>query len=553
MPAPPSWSMVDLFPQSTRNASRDASWKSTSLNGRSRHVFRLSGSPHPMCRLLPPPLATSPRPWEGGFQQRRNGYHQVRRRLAPPGPFQRLTKRAKYTITEWPPNGIADALSRVALRRELASCGVQAPLRLYDHHRCHAAAAAVASGATQCTVLTVDGVGDGASASVNVFDQGRLTRIATTPARHSLGVFFEHVTNLLNMRELEDEGKVMALADYASPIADEQNPLLDLVSVRGMQFVTAARGPGMYSKLRWLQWSYPNEQFAYMAQRVVERRLVDFARQAIGHTRHRLIAFAGGVASNVKATRHVRLLDEVDDVYVFPHMGDGGLAAGAAVCAAMDLGEPIDLQFEDLGFGPAFEDRALREALHTAALPFCECHNVAQEVAALIADDKVVLWFQGGMEYGPRALGHRSVLARPDRPAIRDRINLLLKRRVWYQPFCPSILESDAQAAFSDWKGRPDRHMTMAYLVAPSYREKLAAVISVDGTCRPQIVKEDAQTDFGDLLKEVRARLGLGAVLNTSFNIHGQPLVHTPQEAIAVFRESGADALTLGRFVVRRA
>ena len=128
----------------------------------------------------------------------------------------------------------------------------------------------------------------------------------------------------------------------------------------------------------------------------------------------------------------------------------------------------------------------------------------------------------------------------------------MLKRRVWYQPFCPSILEADARQAFCDWKGSPNRHMTMAYLVSPDCRERLAAVINIDGSCRPQIVREDASDDFAALLRAVRSRLGLGAVLNTSFNIHGEPLVNTPDEAVAVFRESEADALVMGTSLTLR-
>ena len=142
------------------------------------------------------------------------------------------------------------------------------------------------------------------------------------------------------------------------------------------------------------------------------------------------------------------------------------------------------------------------------------------------------------------------MLARPDRPALRDRINLLLKRRVWYQPFCQSLLEDDARAAFADWKGAPNRYMTMAYMVAPAWRERLAGVTSIDGSCRPQIVRESASGPFADLLRAARRRLGTGALLNTSFNIHGEPLVQTPSEAMALLRQSCADALVLGRFLV---
>jgi carbamoyltransferase len=479
-------------------------------------------------------------------------YYQVRRRRARPGRLATLTQRAKYGITEWPPNALSRRWSHLALTRELADCRIRAPLVVYDHHHCHAATAVLATARDRCTVITVDGVGDGASTTVNLFERGTLTRLATTPARHSLGVFFEHVTHLLNMRELEDEGKVMALADYASPIEDAANPLLPLVRVEGLTLVTAEHGYGLRARLRDLQWAYPNEQFAFMAQRVVERRLVDLALASVARTGVPHVALAGGVASNIKATRQVRLCGEVEDVSVFPHMGDGGLAAGAALCAAMDSAEVIESLPDDLGLGPSFDEADMRTAIEGHDLRVCEPPDLADEAARRLARDKVVLWFQGRMEYGPRALGHRSVLARPDRPALRDRINLLLKRRVWYQPFCPSLLENDAQRAFSDLKGQPNRHMTMAYLVAAEYRSSLAGVINVDGSCRPQVVREDASGPFADLLRAGRRRWGIGAVLNTSLNIHGEPLVQTPAEAVNVLLTSGADALVIGRWLVTR-
>jgi carbamoyltransferase len=178
--------------------------------------------------------------------------------------------------------------------------------------------------------------------------------------------------------------------------------------------------------------------------------------------------------------------------------------------------------------------------------------RVPETVADLLAEGGIVMWFQGAMEYGPRALGHRSVLARPDRLDIRDRLNLALKRRVWYQPFCPSMLESDARQMLADWDGGRNRAMTMAYQVADRYRCAMAGVTSVDGTCRPQFVADDDPGVFADLLREVRQRSGAGVVLNTSFNIHGEPLVCSPAEALDVFLRSGADALAIGPFLVRR-
>jgi carbamoyltransferase len=495
------------------------------------------------------PAKTLGRLWPGSKER----YYAVRRRKAYPGLMSRITRGVKYRMTEWSPGPVSRAFSRMALERTIRRHGLtSARLVIVDHHEAHAAAAAWASGFSACAVITIDGLGDGLSSTISAFRDGRLQRVAVSPARYSLGVFFEHVTNLLNMRELEDEGKVMALADYASPIPDEHNPLLRIVSVEGGVIRTSRPGHALRPILARVHWHYANEQFAYMAQRVVEETCVALARDAVRLTGLNRIALAGGVVSNVKATRHVRHLPEVEDVYVFPHMGDGGLALGAAVVAASQSGESVHFDAGRLDLGHGYDRTAMEKALARRNLaPRC-WRRIAHEVAALLEQDRIVMWFQGRMEYGPRALGHRSVLARPDRPALRDRLNLVLKRRVWYQPFCPSMLESEGERLLADWSGTRNRCMTIASEVASEHRSCLAGVMSVDGTCRPQFVRDDDPGEFAELLREARVRWGVGAVLNTSFNIHGEPLVCSPDEAVDVFLRSGADALAMGPYLAER-
>ena len=200
-------------------------------------------------------------------------------------------------------------------------------------------------------------------ATASLFRNGRLQRLASSSAVHSVGVFFEHVTTLLNMRELEDEGKVMALADYASPIDDDENPLLRLITVSDGTIRCAHSSHVMFRELRRIHWHYANEQFAYMAQRVVEDVCVKLAKDAVRRSNEPRLAIAGGVASNIKATRLIRLLPEVEAVHVFPHMGDGGLALGAAVACAHLCGQPLSLDFSRLDLGPAFADQEAQEAL----------------------------------------------------------------------------------------------------------------------------------------------------------------------------------------------
>jgi carbamoyltransferase len=495
------------------------------------------------------PAKTLGRWWPGSKER----YYLVRRRKAEQGALAGVTRFAKYRMTEWRPNALSRSLSARAVRRELASLGLtRARLALVDHHEAHAAGAAWASGFSSCAVVTIDGLGDGLSSTIYAFREGRLERVAASPARHSLGVFFEHVTNLLNMRELEDEGKVMALADYAAPIADAENPLLELVRVRDGAIETVRAGHALRRTLARVHWRHSNEQFAYFAQRVVEATCVALARDAIRLTGLNRLALAGGVVSNVKATRRVRLLPGLEDVYVFPHMGDGGLALGAAVVAAAGAREPVALDLADLGLGPAYEDDAVAACLRDAGFAAEVTPDLPCRVAELLAAGQIVMWFKGRMEYGPRALGHRSVLARPDRMDLRDRLNLVLKRRVWYQPFCPSMLESEGPRVFADWTGPRNRSMTMSYQLTPEFRGLLGGVASVDGTCRPQFVPDDDRSEYAELLRQAGRRWGVAAVLNTSFNIHGEPLVCSPAEAIDVFVRSGADALAIGPFLVRR-
>jgi carbamoyltransferase len=487
--------------------------------------------------------------WAPSLKER---YYRIRRRQTPPGLLADLQKRAKYWIPEWGPTRLSRSLSVVALRRELRTAGLaSARLLLLDHHDCHASAAAWGSGFPSCAVLTIDGVGDGLSSTISAFTDGRLRRMAASRARDSLGIFFEHVTNLLNMRELEDEGKVMALADYAAPIPDADNPLLGLFSLRDGRLTAATPGHGMSWRLRRVLWRYPNEQFAYLAQRTVETvcaRLAQEARRLTGLTR---LAIAGGVASNIKATRRIALAAGVDDVYVLPHMGDGGLALGAAVSAAWSLGQALTPGLGDLALGPEYGDADLAASLDVAGLAVERHADLPCQIAELIAADRVVFWFQGRMEYGPRALGCRSVLARPDSVAVKDRLNQVLKRRVWYQPFCPSLLESDARRILEDHAGRMNSQMTTAFAVKPAFRDALAGVTSLDGICRPQIVPDGAPGRFADLLRAVKAKRGLGVLLNTSFNVHGEPLVCNPDEACDVFVRTRGDVLAMGPYLAR--
>jgi len=487
------------------------------------------------------------------FPRTKEEYYLIRRRKKAPGTLSTIKKRAKYRLTEFGPGLVTKRLSEMVLKKTLDHAGFS-DYRLYlvDHHLCHAAAAAFCSGFDRALVLTVDGIGDALSGTVSTLDGGKLERKSELSGKHSLGIFFEHVTNLLNMRELEDEGKVMALANYAYPIPDQENPLLDLVQVEGLQVRCKYESLAMYDALKKILWKYPSEQFSYMAQRVLEKRVTDLVRNAVNITGLKKVALSGGVFSNIKVNMLIRTMPEVEDCYVFPHMGDGGLALGAALAANYEASGTTAYRLDDVFLGPEYSDVEIKAALDASGFPYQYCENIAEETALLISKGSIVFWFQGRMEYGPRSLGNRSILALPNSKRIRDLLNLRLKMRVWYQPFCPSMLEEDALTYLDQYNGVPNRFMTMGYMVKDDLQEEVEGVISVDGSCRPQIIPGTGSL-FGRMLQEIKNLTGTGVLLNTSFNVHGEPLVCSPQDALNTLKKTGNEYLVMGNYLISNA
>jgi carbamoyltransferase len=477
-------------------------------------------------------------------------YYLIRRRKKDLTFLNFQKKRFKYRLTELNPNWISTYLSKKIVQNELEKVGfTKCNLSIVDHHMSHVSAAAFCSGFKECLVITLDGLGDGLSGTVNIFKENKLKNISKISAKDSFGIFFEHVTNLMNMRELEDEGKVMALADYAYPIPDKDNPLLDFFSVEGLKIKAKYSSLKMFEELKKILWRFPSEQFANMAQKTLEFHIVKLIKNAIAETGINKIAISGGVASNVKVNMMIRNLPECQECFVFPHMGDGGLALGAAMYYNYELNEVTNYKFNSVAFGLEYSDTEIESELKLANLNYKRLTNLEEETAELIKQGNIVLWFQDRMEYGPRALGSRSILALPDDPNIKDELNLKLKKRVWYQPFCPTILQEDALTLLEDYNGYPDHFMTMAYKVRDEYKQKLIGVINIDGSCRPQILA-DQNSRYVRLLKEIKHLTGNGVLLNTSFNIHGEPLVCAPKDAINTFISTGIKYLIIGDFIV---
>ncbi len=472
------------------------------------------------------------------FPAMKESYYKFRRRKS--GKRLEFLKRAyKYFSTTMKGGIIHRKISSRLLMKRLRKLGLAKKMTLIDHHEAHAWSA-LQSGFKKCLVITLDGVGDGKSGTISVWNGSEMEKLSEIPAADSLGVFFEQVTTILGFRELEDEGKVSALASYACPEPWEKNPFRDFFSVSGLSVKAKYSPIRQFMKISDISWSMPREQAAFFAQQALEHWTTALISNAIEETGIKDICMAGGVFANIKLNMRIRE-SGTGKWFVFPHMGDGGLAAGAALAA-----ESSQERIEHVYLGPEYDISP--EVF--SGLEYEEVEKPEKIAADLVLDGNIVFWYQGRMEYGPRALGHRSILARPDVASIRDELNIRIKRRQWYQPFCPSVLEEDRKLVFDD-ADQADRFMTMGYRVRPDMKRKMAAVIAADGTSRPQMVgREDRQ--YRSLIRRVKSEIGIGAVLNTSFNAHGEPIVMTPEDAVSTFRRAGSGVLVIGNYVVRQ-
>jgi carbamoyltransferase len=424
------------------------------------------------------------------------------------------------------------------------------PLQEVSHHRAHAASALRTSGWREALVVTTDMEGDLISTAVWEARDGVLRRRRHTCYQlASAGVFYGVVTAELGFRMHVDEWKVMGLAAYgdADRLAGAFHRALFFHAPSGMlRSRLEARLLRLW--IRHLRWTHRPEDVAAAAQRRLEEVFCQLVNHWLERTGHRRLALAGGVAHNVKMNARLRSLPGVEEVHVFPHPGDGGLAAGAALEAHARLGgEPDSVRLACVALGPAYEDGAIAAAARAAGVALERPGDLGAATARLLAEGRVVGWFQGRMEYGPRSLGCRSILVHPGAAAHRDRVNAAVKFREWWRPFALSVLEEEAHTVLD--AAHPSPFMTFSFRVRPEVRSSLAAITHVDGTTRPQTVSRQHLPRYHELLRRFRELTGLPGVLNTSFNRAGEPIVCTPADAFACYLGSGMDALAIGGFL----
>jgi carbamoyltransferase len=420
-----------------------------------------------------------------------------------------------------------------------------------EHHLAHEASAFLAAPFEESAVMTLDGRGEMATTSYGHFTGERYDRIAQVQMPHSLGLLYEQVTDYLGFLHSSDEYKVMALASYGEPRFASQ--FRRLIHIDGGHYtIDRANLVELFGPARERGGELRREHFdiARSLQLVLEESAVELARWLRQQTNADNLCMAGGVALNCVMNARIRDAGQFKKVWVQPAAGDAGTALGAGLWTDWQArGRARTWHMDHAYFGPEYSDDEIESFLQRGKLKYRRMANVAEEVAAVLAQDKIVGWFQGRMEFGPRALGARSILASPLNADMQARLNEI-KDREDFRPVAPVVLEEEAGRWFIGADVSP--FMLFVHEVAPDKASRIPAVRHVDGTARIQTVNERQNPRYYNLLKAFQRRTGVPVLVNTSFNTRSEPVVCTPRDAVECFWTSPIDALAIGSFLLQK-
>jgi carbamoyltransferase len=426
-----------------------------------------------------------------------------------------------------------------------------AAVRFVPHHVAHAASAGLASPHFDAAdVLVLDGRGESASHLAGRYDQGQLEVFRTQELPHSLGLLYESVTEHLGFLRSSDEYKVMALASYGRPrFLEELRSAVYSTGDGGFHTDPVDWQSLVKRRAETEEWTADHADLAASVQHRLEEVLFELTGWLHERTGNRVLTLAGGVALNCVA--NTRLFDEgaYDDIWVQPAAGDSGTALGGALHVARAEGD-VTAAMPGADLGRGWSDDDLEAWLTTARIAYERPADVAEEVAQCLADNGVVAWFQGRSEFGPRALGRRSLLAHPGHERNLERLNDV-KGREQFRPVAPMCLAEHASRIFT--RGPlPSRYMLFVHDVDKEWRDRIPAVVHVDGTSRVQTVHSEDDPLLHRMIEGFERRTGLPVVINTSLNTAGRPMVDDPRDALECFGSAPVDLLAIGPFVVRR-
>jgi carbamoyltransferase len=434
-----------------------------------------------------------------------------------------------------------------------------------EHHLAHAASAYYTSGSDERQLIaTMDGAGDGNSVALWRGENGVISPLRKLGTEASLGWFYSNVTEALGWWHGDGEGKTMGLAAYGDP--DPAREMLEpfhpkfsggeLVESHDFGAISTWNETGAQhwhldeaAEIAALIPRVGREGLAAAAQAVLEDQVCEIVYPWLERERTRNLSCSGGVFLNVKLNQRIWSSGRVDRHHIYPNPGDGGLAVGAALQVHHSANAGAQIHgLAHLYLGPEYGDEAIAKILADRGLESERRDDVVDVVAGLLAENKIVAWFQGRMESGPRALGGRSILMSPTRPKNKDVINARVKYREPFRPFCPSI--SAEHAADYLVGGRQEAFMITSFDGTAAGKPRIPAAVHVDGTVRPQTVERGVNQDYWEVIERFGQLTGEHALLNTSFNIKGEPMICHPREAIRAFYDTGLDYLVLGQHIV---
>jgi len=437
----------------------------------------------------------------------------------------------------------------------------KAEFRFVDHHLAHAISAYAYSGFDDAAVLVLDGRGAWEATSLWHGRDGRLEHKWTIPWPNSLGLFYAKFTQYLGFTPYSDEWKVMGLAPYGAPGVDlsefirpNENPyrvatkLLIAKDSAPLAAIEARMGPGRVPES---ELETRHRDLAFAVQDMCEQAMMTLAKTAVAQTGSRNLCLAGGVALNSKANGKIRASGILDGIFVQPAASDDGVCLGAVLAPYLDNGGRLPVRkMRHAYLGNECSNAEIEKALETYKIRATHVDDSAKAAAEMLANGKILGWVQGRMEFGPRALGSRSILADPRDPEMTAKVNNAVKFREWWRPFAPSMLSENAGEYIESATDSP--FMILTAQVRPEKRKVIPAVTHVDGSARPQTVERDVNPLYWRLIHEFGQRTGVPVVMNTSFNLRGEPIVSSPTDAIRTFYSSGMDALVIGNFVVAK-
>lgn len=435
------------------------------------------------------------------------------------------------------------------LDRELAALGLLEKKEIIEHHEAHAASAFYTSGFPDALLATVDWYGSGLAGSISTATaESGVRRLQNIPFPHSMGMFYAQVTAALGFKPNRHEGKIVGLAAYADPAE-----LIDQLMAR---FVTRPGTFGMKSAFdnrlaRRLARDHSRESVSAAYQAALERVVTDFVAHHVRETGMKRVGLAGGVFANVKLNQRIHEIPGVEEIYVHPGMGDGGTGMGAALAALMRRDRVRPFRLENAFLAPAPERSEIEALLDAEGVRWERMADPAERIAELLAGNNVVARCAGAMEYGPRALGNRSILYPAVDPTVNDWLNERLGRSE-FMPFAPATLIEEAERCYLGLAGAEytAEFMTITFDCTEYMKQASPAAVHVDGTARPQLLHPERNPGFHGIVKAYQARTGIPTVINTSFNMHEEPIVKTAADALRAFREGRLPYLVLDDILV---